>query len=179
MYTLGRVLSWLNTTLTTLGGLAIALMMIHVTLDVALRYIFNAPLPGTITVVAYYYMIIAAFLPLAFAEQKNAHISVEVFTDLLPDRGQYHLAAWILPLSALIFGILAWRTWGEAVSKHNITASVVQGNTSIPVWPTYYVLPIGFGLLTLVLAYKFLVYLFQQPSGLDEVRARPEDQHND
>jgi TRAP-type C4-dicarboxylate transport system permease small subunit len=179
MYLIGRFLSHLNTTLTTLGGLAIALMMLHVSLDVLLRYVFNAPLPGTITIVAYYYMIIAAFLPLAFAEQKNAHISVEVFTDLLPDRGQYHLAAWILPLSAAIFGGMAWRTWGEAVSKHNITASVVQGNTSIPVWPTYYVLPIGFGLLSLVLAYKFLVYLFQSSSGLDEVRARPEDLHTD
>ena len=56
-----------------------------------MRSFFNYPLPGTITIVSYYYMAIAAFMPLAFAEQKQAHISVEVITERMPKWLQKHL----------------------------------------------------------------------------------------
>ncbi len=175
MYRLGRILSRITQGMTVIGGLAIALMMLHITLNVAGRYLLNTPVPGTITMVAYYYMIIAGFVPLAFAEQKGSHISVEVVTERLPLWVQRHLAGWSLLASATIFALLTVRTWIEAVSKHEIGASIVQGQTSIPVWPTYYVLPVGFALMVLVLLYKFAVYLFGLRSGLDETRATPDE----
>lgn len=174
MYKIGRWLSKITDLMTILGGLAIALMMLHVTADVAGRYLFNMPMPGTITIVSHYYMIVAAFVPLAFAEQKNAHISVEVVTERLPKVVQKHLEGWALLLSAAVFALLAVRTWGEALSKHDISASVVQGNASIPIWQTYYVLPVGTALMALVLLYKFIIYLSGGPSGLDKDRAVPE-----
>jgi len=95
---------------TLLAALAIALMMLHITLDVVLRNFFNTPLPGTIALVSHYYMALVAFMPLAFAEQKNAHIAVEVLTERLPAAVQRHLATALLPLSAAVFALLAWRT---------------------------------------------------------------------
>ncbi|MDP5335124.1 MAG: TRAP transporter small permease, partial [Paracoccaceae bacterium] len=59
-------------------------MMLHVTADVAGRYLFNSPLPGTIVTVANYYMVIIVFIALGVAEEKRAHISVEFLTDLMP-----------------------------------------------------------------------------------------------
>ena len=175
MRLIGRWLSRVIDLTTILSGLAIALMMFHVTADVVGRYLFNTPLPGTLTVVAYYYMLIAAFLPLAFAEQKNAHISVEVVTDMMPAFLQKHLAGLVLLLSASVFGLLTARTWQEARTKHDIGAMVSQGDAALPVWPTAYALPVGCGLMTLVVVYKFFVYLSGCPSGLDEHRARPVD----
>jgi len=175
MQLFGRFLSRITLVMTFIGGLAIALMMLNVVLDVAGRYLFATPVPGTITVVSYYYMIIAAFVPLAFAEQKNAHISVEVVTERLPGWLQRHLNTFSLLLSTVVFLLLAVRTWGEAVSKQDIGASVVQGVNSIVIWPTYYVLPVGFALMALVLVHKFLASLFWVHSGLDEHRARPDD----
>ena len=64
MKTLGRLLSRVIDSMTVISGLAIALMMIHITLDVVMRNFFNYPLPGTITIVSYYYMAITAFMPL-------------------------------------------------------------------------------------------------------------------
>lgn len=179
MYTIGRLLSRITDFTTILGGLAIALMMLHVTADVIGRYFFNAPLPGTITIVAYYYMLIVAFVPLAFAEQKGAHVSVEVVTDMMPAFLQKHLNGLVLVFSATVFGLLAVRTWQEARTKQDIGSMIIQADTSIPVWPTAYALPIGCGLMTVVLVYKFFVYLFGARSGLDEVRARPEDLASD
>lgn len=175
LYRLGRLLAAITNVTTVIGGLAIALMMFHVTAAVAARYLFGTPLPGTITIVSYYYMLIAAFIPLAYAEQKEAHISVEVLTERLPAGLQRHLAGWGLLLSAAAFTVLTWRTWLEAVGKYADGASVVQGNTSIIVWPTYFVLPVGFGLMALVAVYKFLLYLTGARSGLDEHRARPDE----
>lgn len=173
MHAIGKFLSRIIDSTTVMAGLAIALMMVHITLDVVLRNVFNYPLPGTITIVSYYYMAIAAFMPLAFAEQKSAHISVEVFTDLLPRNPQRHLAAWMLLFSAGVFALMTLRSWEEAMSKYGINASVVQGEDSLPIWPTYFFLPLGCLLMFLVVVYKFIVYLTGQGSGLNAERAAP------
>ena len=170
MQPLGRLLSYLINGVTILAGLSVALMMVHITADVIARYIFNYPLPGTMSIVSNFYMVLVAFLPLAFVEQKGAHISVEVVTERLPAAIQRHLAACLLPLSMLIFGILTVRTWGEAVIKMEVNAAVVQGADKILIWPTYFFLPLGCGLMVLVLAYKFLIYLTGAPSGIDSAR---------
>ena len=65
MSTPGRLLARTTSLATLIAGIAIALMMLHVSLDVAFRYLLGAPLPGTLTIVTYYYMVIAAFVPLA------------------------------------------------------------------------------------------------------------------
>ena len=171
---IGRLLSGLTTVMTVMGGLAIALMMLHVSLDVGSRFLLNRPLPGTITIVAYYYMLVAAFLPLAYAEQKNAHISVEVLTDLFPERAQSILGEFTRLISIAIFTLLAWRTWEEAQSKHNIGDAVVQGGDTIIVWPAAYLLPVGCALMAMVLTYKFFAF-FVGSSGLNETMARPGD----
>ena len=175
MFLFGRLLSGTINGAGIIGGFAIALMMIHIVADVIGRYVFSAPLPGTIAIVANYYMVIAAFLPLAFAEEKDAHISVEVITDLFPEVAQKHLAAWTSLVSLAVFLLLTVKSWEEAVVRHAMGTSVVQGGDRIPVWPASYLLPIGCGLMSAVLLYKFLVYLFRSRSGLDKNRARPED----
>jgi len=172
-FALGRLLARTTDVMTVVGGLAIALMMFHIALDVALRYVLDRPIPGTMAIVSYYYMVIAAFVPLAYAEQKTGHISVEVVTEKLPATVQKHLAGGACLLSAIIFGLLAARTWQEALVKHAIGAAIVQGEDTIVLWPTYYVLPIGFGLMALVVGYKFFAYALGKRSGLDAERRDP------
>lgn len=182
MYRLGSWLSGLTNVTTLLGGCAIVLMMLHITADVILRYLFSAPLPGTITYVANYYMIIATFVPLAYAEKLNAHITVEVFTERLPLRVQYHLAHWLLPLSAAVLLLMTIKTWAEAMIKFEINASLVEGGTTIITWPGYFMLPLGLGMMVLVMVYKFVIYLTGARSGLvasDEEQAIAWDVHPD
>ena len=176
MHAFGKLLSRIINAMTVISGLAIALMMVHIVLDVVLRNFFNYPLPGTMTIVSYYYMAIAAFMPLAFAEQKSAHISVEVVTELMPKGVQRHLAGWMLLFSAVVFALMTVRSWEEAMSKYGIKASIVQGEDSLPIWPTYFFLPVGCLLMFLVVACKFIAYLTRQESGLDTERAAPESE---
>lgn len=138
------------------GMILLLLMIVHVTLDVAMRFLFNMPLPGTIMVVSLFYMIAVAFLPLAAVEERDAHISVEIVTELLPAYLQSCLRVFSIFFSTLVFGLLTFRTGVEAVTKFRIGAYVVEAGTRVPTWPPYFFLPIGFGLMTLVLLCRLL-----------------------
>lgn len=175
MFFIGRLLARITNTVSIIGGLAIALMMFHITFDVAGRYFFNAPVPGTITVVSYYYMSIAAFIPLAFAEQKDAHISVEVITERMPAWMRGNLERLAMLCSLVVFSLLAVRTYLEAGKKFEMGASIVQGNSDISIWVTYYMLPVGCGLMVLVVLYKLIMSFLPQESGLDTERAKADE----
>ncbi|MBL3701236.1 TRAP transporter small permease subunit [Sulfitobacter sp. BDSS02] len=159
MTRISNFLATCATCTSVLAGAAVALMMVQVTLDVAMRHLFGSPLPGTLTIVSYYYMVIAAFVPLALAEQRDAHISVEFVTDLMPKGVQRHLAGLMLLPTALVTAMLTWRTWEAALSAMAKGTAEISGATKIAVWPAYFALPLGAGLMTLILALRFALYV--------------------
>ena len=52
--------------LTKLAGIIIMVMMIHISADVAAKYLLNDPIDGTLEIVAAYYMVVIVFFPLAY-----------------------------------------------------------------------------------------------------------------
>ncbi|MEY8828899.1 TRAP transporter small permease [Sedimentitalea sp. XS_ASV28] len=159
MQTLARLLSLAASGTSVLAGLAVALMMVQVTLDVFMRHVFGQPLMGTLTIVSYYYMVIAAFVPLALAEQRNAHISVEFVTERFPEQVQHHLAGIMLLPAAAVAALLTWRTWEAAWRAVSIGASQTNGSSKIIVWPATFALPLGAGLMTLIILLRFAFYV--------------------
>ena len=169
MKLIGRVLAQsINLTL-AVGLIAVAMMMIHITLDVAGKFLLNEPIPATITIVSNYYMVVVAFLAIGFAETRNGHITVEVLTEMFPMRVQKHLYSWSYLLSAAIYGMLAVRSWEEAVRAQATGTFIMEQSTKFLTWPSYYLLPIGCGLMALVVLYRFIIYLTGAESGLGEV----------
>jgi TRAP-type C4-dicarboxylate transport system permease small subunit len=150
-----RTLQLCTNAMTLFAGIAVAIMMVQVTVDAVLRYVFNSPLQGTITFVSHYYMLFVVFLPLAAPEWKSGHIAVDIVTNQFPDWLNKHLARWTNVYGAVIYAAITYASWGEALSKFNTSAKVIDSNLSIPIWPGYFVLPIGCGLMTLVLLFKF------------------------
>lgn len=140
------------------GMISIALMMAHITIDVIFRTI-GYPLIGTVTIVSHYYMVMCAFASLALAERYDAHIGVEVFTELLPASTQYRLRSWLYILSILVFGYLTYRSGYDAVDKFEIGTFQVEGDVAILLWPSYAILPFGFGLMTLAVIFRLIDYL--------------------
>jgi len=142
-----------------IGTIAVGLMMLHITVDVVGKFIFSQPVPATITMVSSYYMVVVAFLPLALAERRNAHISVEVLTELFPPRMQYHINGLTYLLSAAVFGLLAYRGFTNAYNKQDMGSFIMEQGTKVLIWPGHYLLPIGAALMVLVLVFKFISYL--------------------
>jgi len=165
---LGRFLSGLNALAIGLGMIAVFMMILHITLDVSLRFLLNSPIPGTILFVSVFYMIIIVFMPVSAVEQDDGHISVELIYDMLSNRLRQILQFLSLGFSIIVFGALAVRTWQEAVSKYEIGSFTIEAGLWLPTWPTYFVLPIGFGLIILTLTYKIACLLLGRPVGLSQ-----------
>ncbi|WP_052161910.1 TRAP transporter small permease, partial [Hoeflea sp. BAL378] len=152
---------------TLIGAAAVTLMMVQIILDVALRNLFQIPVPGTTAIVTSYYMLIVAYLPLAVAERTDSHIAVEVVSQLLGEKFQAWLLALTWLVSAVVAGTIAYALWLEALKAYSYGSFVIELNRSIPIWPGYFILPAGFGLYALVLA----VRLGCAVTGTDEADA--------
>lgn len=137
----------------------VLLLVFHVTLDVVMRYVFSAPLKGTIQFVSLYYMTAISFLALGAVEQRDGHIVVEVVANLMPRRAVVVFTAIGAVMSIAVAGGLALRTWGEAQKQLETGAFVMEGGFSLATWPTYFFLPAGFALMAIVAAYKLLCIL--------------------
>ncbi len=155
----GRIFDKLIDAATAIGALATALMMIHVSLDVTLKYLFNAPIPATIVIVSQYYMLCVAFLPLALAEQQNSHISVEIFATHLPERIQNYLQGASFLFACIVYGMLTYIAAFNARREFEAGSFLIEQQVKIDVWPAYFILPTGTGLMTLYLALRFFRFL--------------------
>jgi TRAP-type C4-dicarboxylate transport system permease small subunit len=148
----------------TIGAALVLLMMLHIVVDVMLRF-FNIPLQATIEIVQSWYMVPIAFLPLAYVEKLNGHISVELVSQHLSSRAQELLVAGVCVLSAFYFGAFAWRTGVDAIGKYEV-GEMALGDVAIVVWPTRFILPVGCALITVLLIYKAFRLAFAKDSSL-------------
>jgi TRAP-type C4-dicarboxylate transport system permease small subunit len=161
----------------------LALMVIHIAIDIFMRYVLNISLPGTIAFVANYYMIAIIFLPLATAEIGRRHIEVEVVTQMCP--------AWVDALmrfvgwsvSILIFSLMTYESWREATRAYTNGLFIIEHGYRVPVWISYYMLPLGFASMTLICLTRFAIALLSLNNGVLGAVERAEaafaeDKHN-
>ncbi|MZR31468.1 TRAP transporter small permease subunit [Sneathiella litorea] len=153
-----KFLDRITESFTLLGGMAIVLMLLQITIDVFCKYFFNMPLLWTMDVVANYMMVAIVFLPLAQVERQNSHIRVELFAQMLGDNGRRAIAIFSGIVAAIYFGAITWQTWADAIDKYEI-GEYVMGEAQVTVWPGRFFLPFGCGLLVLLLLYKLCRYV--------------------
>lgn len=149
--------------LQAIAGLLLIVMMVHVTLDVALRYLLNAPLPATLEIVSYYYMVAVVFLPIALTELSRESVAVDLFYLAMPGWMKTACTGLVLALSALVYAGLTHVTFGAAV-KSVAKSEVVMGPVTVLVWPARLILPFSCGLAALVCVGLF-VLMFVSPSA--------------
>jgi TRAP-type C4-dicarboxylate transport system permease small subunit len=127
---------------------AIVLMMLHVTMELAVRWLLRTGIAGTYEFVTYYYMVACAYLPLAYVTRGDGHISAQIFTQALPERARALLEAVILIALGLFMLLVTWQTSVEAVSMTRV-GEVYHAIVSVPKWPARWFLPIGSVLMAL------------------------------
>lgn len=141
----GRVLRAVERLCSLVAIVAFVAIVLITVGDAALRYLFSRPLAWSFTVIANYLMAMTFVLGIPEMQRMNGHITMEFFRLRLSDRGY---AASVAAACALgcCFCLL--------VAAYNvplfITAVVdderVPSAMAWPLWPSYAVLPIGFGL---------------------------------
>jgi TRAP-type C4-dicarboxylate transport system permease small subunit len=146
-----RLVALLANAQMVLTGIFLILMMLHVTLDVAVKYFFNAPIIGTLETVSYYYMVSVVFLPLAMIELRNEHVSVDLLFRKFPAKLQMAVFLFGAALGLIYYGMLTWQTLLDAL-KATDQRETVMANFLFYVWPSRWALPIGMGSLMLAIA---------------------------
>ena len=162
---LHQTFAWLSDRLLDLAGIVLFLMMVHVASDVAGRYFLNSPIPGTLEIVSYYYMVPAVFLPLATIELTRGSIAVDLFFMMMSDPMKRASVFLVLVLSTVVYAGLAYVTAGDALRSFS-RSEVVMGPVTILVWPTRVILPLSFALGGLVSLWHLLRFI-----ALPEARA--------
>jgi TRAP-type C4-dicarboxylate transport system permease small subunit len=145
-----RIISLLSVWSNRVAALALALMVIHISIDVMMRYFFSAPLTGTIEVVSAYYMVAVVAFPLAYVHLNDQHIRVELFTSGMSPATQKKIDTLVEVLLVIVFAVVAYVGFEEAISRTIANEVWEAGEGLIPVWPARWYLPIGFFLMACV-----------------------------
>ena len=158
--------------LSLVGGAAVILMMLHVTLDVVLLNLFRISMNTAPEIVARYYMVAVAFLPLGWLTLRGQMISVELLDFVLP-KWLRNASDFMIALTGVaVYGVLTHATWLAALRQMRSGSFVELVSLQMPVWQSYFLVPAGFALATLACALMALVFL--SPSARVEFEALTE-----
>ena len=154
---LDRLANNVTSGLALLGAVGVLAMLVHITAYVILRNLLSSPVPATVEIVSHYYMVAIAFLPIAWAERRGDMISVEIFSHLLVGRIGRINAVFVAVVTCGAYLALTYTTWVVAMREFTARSYVISLSVAIPVWPTYFILPVAFALAALVALYRGLL----------------------
>lgn len=161
----------LSRILAFVAAIGVTLMMIHVCADIGARVITGASLPATVEIVSYYYMVLVAFLPLAWVEWKGGMVSVELIEFLLSPRLRRLSDASVALIACVIYAVMAYATWVTAVKNFETGTFVIALQTKIITWPGYFLPTAGFALAALITAIRFLQIVTNTVETVEETHA--------
>ncbi len=170
-----RLLRWIEWPIHIFMWVALGagtLMMLHVSADVTGRAFFGRPIDGSTEIVSAYYMVLVAYLPWAYLAQDNRHLSVDVFTRLLPPKASFWLDIAVKIFVVGYLTLFVWQTGSQAIGQTRMGEVWQAGTTFIPVWPSRWVPAVAGGLMLLYLALKIVDEILTGPRPT-ESRSEP------
>lgn len=146
-----------------LAGFGLVLMMVHICIDVVFSLLLGSPVPLTNAAVTQYYMIAVAFLPLAAGEYRGAHISVDLVVNYLPATTRRVLDHAVQTLCFAVYAALAIQAWQLAMEKLARNSFLMEQTARVTTWPSYFLVPLGFGLIALLVGVRLLCRMLGRP----------------
>lgn len=155
------------------GGLLLMAMAINVTYGVLARYLFNNPSVYAIELTKIL-MIPALVLAVPYVQRYNRHLQVDFLAARMPDKVRLVILEVITVIGALFVGfILVWKGW-ESVTYSFSIHETSYASWAEPLWPVRLTIPIGYGLLSIVLIRQLVVGIVQVVKPEKKQVERPE-----
>lgn len=161
---LRRVVDAIDNVLMVIGCLMLFALMFVVVADVALRYLFNAPLQWSYEVISSYLMPGLFFFAASHTLKAHAHVAVDIVHNYVSRRTRYVLEALVSVLAAPVFLLCTVVSARNTIDDLQTAATSTSG-LALPTWTVSLMLPIGFGLLTLRLVINAIGYIATLVSG--------------
>lgn len=140
--TASRLIRIVTNTSTFLALTSMFSMMILITLDVILNKVIGRPIPGTIEVTSYYFMVLVVFLALPCIEKNQAHISADFIVARFSSRVQRIFSNTGKLLTIVFYSLLAYGAIVQAI-KSTRRLETVMSNFTFYIWPTRWGVVLG------------------------------------
>lgn len=137
-------------TVVVIGMCVLAAMVLVTTVNVAARYLANAPIKGAYEIVGLSLVCLTA-AGLGYCQLEKGHIRVSILFSRLPHRGQAILdsLAFLIGLGGI--SLICWYTFLQARRYMFLTRGEVSQILGIHLYPFMFILFVGFVLFALVL----------------------------
>jgi C4-dicarboxylate transporter DctQ subunit len=143
-------LCWLFT------GALIVLMAFVTGYGVAMRYIFRNPDPYAYEI-SYILMLACIVFSLAHTQRLGRHLRIDIFDRFFSKTVRGIIVNVASPIVGLVFCIpLVWKSWDQAWFA--LQSGQTTSTTGLPTFPIMIAIPIGVGLLCLVLIFQIVRY---------------------
>ena len=143
----GKILA-LSRIMGIIAIIVLVAMMFFTVLDVTLRAFFNRPIPGDVEVIELS-MVCAGFFGLAWCAMRGMHIKVDLLVSFLPKPIQMLMDAFNYVLGFGICAVFAWQSFTEGAANRAMHS--ISSILHIPLFPFYWLMGIGFGVLCLAI----------------------------
>lgn len=139
-------------------GFMLAIMLV-VTADVAMRYLFNSPFAWAYDLIALYLMAGVFYFVLSDAHRENAHVGIDILHARMGPRARRAADLVTAGVSLVMFSLIVY-IGAERAWENFANDEVLAGNIPWPMWLSAIIVPIGSALLVLRLALQFVRNLF-------------------
>lgn len=144
------------------AALSLFSIMLLMLMDVAGRYLFNAPVPGAAEIIELA-MGITVFSALPLVTARNEHIRLDYLGQSMRGRAQNLTHAIVASISTAGMGLLAWRIAEKALTLHR------YGDTTpflrIPIAPVAWFITACAAAATLIFLWQGLRFWYQAIAG--------------
>ena len=135
------------------GSVAVLSLMSLATVNVVLRFFFNAPYRGAYELVGFMGALVIAFA-LGYTQKRKDHIVVDILTAKFPKRVNKILDRINYFVTTIFFIIVSWQVfvWGMKISKSGEVSETIK----IIFHPFVYSVSLGFAVFSLTLILDFM-----------------------
>lgn len=146
----------METALNLLSALVLFALMLYVTAEVLMRYLFNRPLPGHLELTQ---LLIApaVFLALSWVQARRGHVGMDLLHDRLSPRGRAAADCLTLTLALATFAIITWFSAQSTWAAWDVGDVTPTANLST--WWSRAAVPVGSALLCVRLGLQLVASL--------------------
>lgn len=159
----------------TFAGVAAAMLlaiMLIGTLDVALRYLFNSPLGWSYDVISMYLMAGLFFFALSETLENHGHVAVDLLHSRMSSRRRHAAEIPGYGMTLVVLGAISILTASLTIESL-LGGDVISGRFDWPTWVAQSFVTIGFSLMTLRVAYRFVGHVASALAGRDVIPLPP------
>ena len=147
----------LRLALVAISGAALISMVLMITLDVFLRFVFNAPLPASLEMSQLFEPHVV-FLPMAFALATGSHVRVSLFTQHFRSRTRKWVEIFDFSIAMVFFGLFFYWGWLHFWASFKIN-EVMLASIKLYWWTGKLAMPLGLFLITIECLYQVIMII--------------------